>query len=104
AGWDCVAVDVAERLIFKFPRHARAEENLTREARLLSAVRPKVTMTVPNLSLHQGPPLFSRHEKIDGEHLVTAQYEELPEGAKQRLAVDMGLFYAELHGLDRLTM
>ena len=25
AGWDCVAVDVDDRLIFKFPRHELAE-------------------------------------------------------------------------------
>ena len=39
-GWDSVAVDLDDRLIFKFPREARAEEALMREARLLEVIRP----------------------------------------------------------------
>lgn len=104
AGWDSVAVDVDDRLIFKFPRHEIAEAALKREASLLAVIRPAVTMRVPDLSLHDGPPLFSRHEKLPGEHLVTDQYAALSEAAKQRLAADMAQFYAELHQLNRGTM
>jgi hypothetical protein len=43
--------------------------------------------------------LFSRHEKIPGEHLVTAQYNELNAFARQELAERLGLFYAELHAI-----
>jgi hypothetical protein len=100
AGWDCLALDVDDRLIFKFPRHASAERSLAVEAGLLALIRPAVTMTVPDLTLFPGPPMFSRHEKIPGEHLLAAQYEALPEDARQRLAVDMALFYAQLHDLD----
>jgi hypothetical protein len=100
AGWDCVAVDVDGRLIFKFPRHEAAEEALVREASLLAVIRPAVTMPVPDLTLHPGPPLFSCHIKLEGEHLLTRQYDLLPDEPRQRLAADMALFYAELHSLD----
>ena len=99
-GWHSVALDVDDRLIFKFPRHEPAEKALLKEARLLAVVRRSVTMPVPELTTHPGPPLFSRHPKLAGDHLVTAQYEELPEAARQRLAAQMALFYAELHRLD----
>jgi hypothetical protein len=36
--WDSVAVDVDNRLIFKFPRHARAERRLVVEASLLAVI------------------------------------------------------------------
>jgi Phosphotransferase enzyme family len=100
AGWDCVAVDVDDRLIFKFPRHAAGEKRLVSEANLLGVIRPSVTMSVPGLTLHAGPPLFSRHAKLSGEHLLTRHYELLPVEARQHLAADMALFYAELHRLD----
>lgn len=100
AGWHSTAVDVDDRLIFKFPRHAVAEKALVKEAGLLAVIRPAVTMPVPDLTLHPGPPLFSRHGKLKGGHLVTAQYERLPEPARRRLAERMALFYAELHRLD----
>lgn len=103
-GWDSVAADVDDRLIFKFPRHAVAERALRREASLLAIVRPAVTLTVPALTLVPGPPLFSRHAKIPGDHLVTTQYVQLPDGARDRLAADLGRFYAELHVLDVATM
>ena len=104
AGWDCVAVDVDDRLIFKFPRHELAEKALTVEARLLTAIRPAVSMPVPDLTLFSGPPRFSRHVKLKGEHLPTQQYLGLSSEARQRLASDMALFYAELHSIDGQRM
>lgn len=103
-GWHSTAVEVDGWLVFKFPRHEAAERALAREAGLLAVVRPAVTMDVPELTLHPGPPLFSRHEKIQGGQLVGAQYDRLPERARQRLAERMALFYAELHGLDPSRM
>jgi hypothetical protein len=100
AGWDSTAVEVDGRLIFKFPRHAVAKQALVREAGLLAVIRPVVTMPVPDLALHPGPPLFSRHEKLPGEHLLADHYDRLPERARQRLAERLALFYAELHRLD----
>lgn len=98
--WDSVAVDVDDRLIFKFPRHPAAKERLATEARLLAVIRPAVTLPVPDLAIHPGPPLFSRHVKIRGEHLLARHYARLPVAARERLAADMALFYAELHRLD----
>ena len=104
AGWDSVAVDVDDQLIFKFPRDADAEASLRREARLLGAVRPIVHLSVPDLTIVPGPPLFSRHVKLPGDHLVTAEYEHLPEDARQRLAETMARFYADVHTLDANVM
>lgn len=103
-GWDSVAVDVDDRLIFKFPRHAAAEKALLKEARLLSVIRPKVSMPVPDLRIQQGPTLFSIHEKLKGEHLVSNEYERLPEPARQQLGEMLGRFYAELHRLEKVQM
>lgn len=99
-GWHSTAVDVDDRLIFKFPHHEAAERALMREASLLAVVRPAVSMPVPDLTLHSGPPLFSRHEKIRGGHLLTEQYDRLTEQARRDLAERLARFYAELHGLD----
>src|SRR5262249_22176222 len=77
-----------------------AEKALRREATLLSAIRPRVTMTVPDLTIYERPPVFSSHLLIQGEHLLTDQYRQLPEGDRNRLGEAMGRFYAELHGLD----
>lgn len=104
AGWDSLAIDVDDRLIFKFPRDQEDAHALVTEARLLSVVRPAVTLPVPELIIHPGPPLFSRHAKLKGEHLVTEQYARLSLDARQRLAADMALFYAELHRLDTAVM
>ena len=103
-GWDSVAVDVDDRLIFKFPRHAEAERRLKTEAGLLAVIRPAVTMQVPDLTLHPGPPLFSRHPKLRGEHLLTEQYERLPIEPQRQLAVEKARFFAELHALDEREM
>lgn len=104
AGWDSDAVEVDGRLMFKFPRHRRAATALRREAALLAVIRPSITMAVPLLRLHEGPPLFSSHEKLRGGHLLAADYAELSEPARQRLGEELARFYAELHGLGRDVM
>lgn len=104
AGWHSTAVDVDDRLIFKFPRHAAARQALVREAGLLAVIRPAISMPVPDLTLQEGPPMFSWHGKLKGDHLVTEQYQRLPEEARRELARRMALFYAELHGLDQDDM
>jgi hypothetical protein len=98
-GWDSVAVEVDGRWIFRFPRHANAERALVREASLIAALRPHVSLTVPELTLHAGPPPFSRHAKIPGEHLLAAEYARLPVRQRERLAAVLAQFFAELHAL-----
>ena len=99
-GWDSVAVDVDDRLIFKFPRHPRGEAALRREVAILDVVAPAVSMPVPRLELIEQPQTFSRHAKIAGDHLVTAQYQALDEASRQQLGETLGQFYAELHAID----
>lgn len=99
-GWHSIAIDVGDRLIFKFPRHAEAELALRREAGILAAVRPRIAMRVPELELFEAPRLFSCHEKIPGEHLLAEDYQRLPATAREHLAEELALFYAQLHDLD----
>jgi hypothetical protein len=104
-GWHSIAIDVDDSVVFKFPRHDAAQQALIKEAALIAAVRPALTISVPDLRLHKGPPLFSSHEKIHGRHLLTADYDTISQAARDRLAADIARFYAELHRLptDRMT-
>lgn len=79
-------MNVDDRLIFKFPRHEPAARALAAETRLLDSIRPAVRMPVPAMTFFAGPPTFTRHVKLPGEHLVTAQYDRLPADARDRLA------------------
>ncbi|MGV8853729.1 MAG: phosphotransferase family protein [Devosia sp.] len=99
-GWDSVAVDIDGRLIFKFPRHERGEAALRREAAILGTVGATVTLPVPKLVLFDTPRIFSRHEKLPGDHLLPAQYDALDELARQALGEALGQFYAELHTIE----
>jgi aminoglycoside phosphotransferase (APT) family kinase protein len=99
-GWDSVGVDVDDRLIFKFPRDAEAAQALIREHAILAVVRPCLSLRVPDMTIHPGPPLFSRHDKIPGEHLVTEVYDQLNEAQRTAVAQNLARFYAELHAID----
>ncbi len=99
-GWDAVAVDVDDRLIFRFPRDREGVESISREARLLDVIRPRLTMRTPKLELFHQPVFFSRHVKLPGEHLVREQYDLLAEDAKARLSAQMAQLFVELHALD----
>jgi hypothetical protein len=103
-GWDSIAVDVGDRLIFKFPRHPAAEARLRKEARLLAAIGPLIAMPVPDMTLFEGPPPFSRHVKLAGDYLTPSAYAALSERGRQRIASQLAGFYAELHARDRSEM
>jgi len=103
-GWDSVAIDLDGALIFKFPRNAAARAGLIREAALLAIIHPAVDLPTPNMTLHDGPPLFSRHDKLIGGYLEPALYADLPEPARDRLADDLALFYAQLHALPAAAL
>lgn len=100
-GWDSVAVDVDDQLIFKFPRHPRGEAALRREVAILGVVSAAVSMPVPSPTLFETPQTFSLHDKIAGGHLLPAQYDALDEQAREALGEAMGEFYAELHAIDQ---
>jgi len=95
-GWDSDAVE-AGGFIFKFPKRPEAVERLKLEARILALVRPRVSLGVPDLRLHDGPPVFSEHRMIPGEVIETEGYAVLSEAQKAALAEALAGFYAALH-------
>lgn len=102
-GWDSVALE-CDGWIFKFARHADAEARLRREVALLAFLKPRVTMPLPQMVLHEGPVPFSRHLKLPGSSLEKPQYLELDEGRRNALATRMAQLYAELHALPLSRM
>ncbi|WP_421761984.1 phosphotransferase family protein [Devosia sp.] len=98
AGWDSVALE-CDGWIFKFARHADAEVRLRREVAVLAFLRPRVTMSLPQMVWHEGPQPFSQHRKIAGTSLEATDYEALDEGRRNALATRMAQLYAELHAL-----
>ncbi|MCO6391887.1 phosphotransferase [Aliihoeflea aestuarii] len=103
-GWHSLAIDIDGRFIAKFPQGADAEKALLREARLLAAVRPHVSLPVPDMQLVEHPVVFSMHRKLAGSTLLRADYECLSEVAKTALADKLAQFFAELHVIDPAHM
>lgn len=100
SGWDSVAVDVDDRLIFKFPRDEEGEEQLAVEARMLDLVRGHVSMPVPVLDIFYTPRLYSCHPKLPGNHLLPEDYARLSEAQRNRLAQELARFFADLHDIS----
>ena len=103
-GWHSLAIDVDDRLIFKFPDGDEAVEAVRREVSLLRAIRPSLSIGAPDMTLHERPPIFTMHPKLRGETMPAERYGTLSEAAKARLADDLGRFFAQIHGLDHDTM
>lgn len=97
-GFDSVALE-CDGWIFKFPRHAHAEERLRREVTLLQFLKPRITMAVPQIVLHEGPVPFTQHLKLPGSSLESADYAQLDDYRRDALALRMAQLYAELHAL-----
>lgn len=72
--------------------------------RLLKAARPHIRLPVPDLTLHEGPPVFSLHAKLRGGRLERDDYLRLDDAQRRRLASDLAGFFADLHALPVETM
>lgn len=99
-GWDSVALDVADRWIFKFPRTPELISSLRREHATLSLIRPRVTLPVPELVLHEDSDgVFSQHRKIAGRALLPGEFSKLDEAQRRALAEALAQLHAELHAI-----
>lgn len=103
-GWDSQAVDVDDRLIFKFPRHEAALGRLRKEVRVLSVIRPRVSLPVPDIALFETPQPFTRHEKLAGDHMPPERYAAMTNAGKVCVARQLAVFYAEIHAIDDREM
>ena len=72
-------------MIFKFPQSDAATAALRREVALLRVIRPRLSVSVPDMTLFEGPPLFSAHRNLPGDHLPPDAYAALPEAANNWL-------------------
>lgn len=99
-GWDSVAIEVAERWIFKFPRTPDLIASARREYTILNLIRPRASLPVPDLVLHEDSAgLFSQHEKIPGRALLPQEYPALAYEQRLALAAKLALFHADLHAI-----
>ncbi len=97
-GFDSVALE-CDGWIFKFPRKPDAEARLRREVGVLQFLKPRITMALPQITLHEGPTPFTQHLKIPGSALEAVHYAQLDDYRRDALALRMAQLYAELHAL-----
>jgi aminoglycoside 2''-phosphotransferase len=99
-----VAPDGAE-VVFRFPRHPRAVEELAREVALLRALHGRLPLPIPDpIYLRLDPPepgeAFMGYPKLPGELLNRADLEALPRADdKRRVADQLGAFLTALHAV-----
>ena len=53
------------------------------------------------MTLHAGPPFFSMHTKLRGGTMPAERYAMLGEAERRCLADALGLFFAQMHAIDR---
>lgn len=102
-GFDSVALTIGG-MTFKFPRDNEAKQRLHNEASILDAIRPKLAMPVPRMTLHTTPQMFSAHATLPGKSLLSADYLRLTTQQRERLAYDLSLFFAQTHAIDRTEL
>ncbi len=57
-------------------------------------------MRVPDMVLHDGDKVFSRHAKLPGVPLTAEVYDALRDDRRDLVAQDLGRLFAELHAID----
>ncbi len=101
-GNDSFAYEVNDSIIFKFPKHERANSNLIKEARILKFLEGKLAVPIPQVlymcaSNNLSDYYFVGLSKIKGVSLNKKLYDGLSDIEKDELARQMAKFLKELH-------
>lgn len=97
-------VIVNDRAVFRFPRYPAGVGQLKRLIRLLRAIRPRVSLAIPNpiwVSLDHPTPgqAFIGYPLIPGAPLLMASFDRFDEDTKQMLANQLAAFLKSLHAI-----
>lgn len=101
-GNDSFAYEVNDNMIFKFPRHEKANENLLKEIEILQYLENKTTFNIPKVLYVNNDNSNYKYciacfTKINGVSLSKEIYERLTDEEKDKLAQDLARFLKELH-------
>ena len=105
SGNDCDAYEINDNIIFKFPKHERADFNIKKEIEILLFLENKLSCSIPKV-LYVGVPNiafryhFGGFGKIDGIPLSKELYSGLSAEEKDNLAWQLAEFLQELHSLE----
>jgi aminoglycoside 2''-phosphotransferase len=103
---DVIAIDGA--LIFRFPKHVAGVDALKVEVAILRDIAPHVSLSVPAPVYTSGDTqivgdVFAGYAHIPGMSLERTTLLSLDEGAQQALALQIGTFLRDLHGIPYET-
>jgi aminoglycoside phosphotransferase (APT) family kinase protein len=99
-GWDCQGFALDERLVVKIPRSPEAAARLSQELSLLSALKGKVSLSIPEPIALPVQPMAVVYVMIPGEPLLPGEYLQLDLAAQNHLAEILAQFMNELHSAD----
>jgi aminoglycoside 2''-phosphotransferase len=98
-----------DELVFRFPRHPRAIEDLAREMMVLRALHGRLPLPIPQpVATSLDPPepggVFIGYWKLPGVPLTGELFQSLPsEEAQQAIANQLGAFLTALHAIPLAT-
>lgn len=98
-GNDSYAYEVNSNIIFKFPKHEKANSNLLKETQILKFLEGKLSVSIPRV-LYEGTYnnyCFIGLSKINGVTLSKEIYDDLSANEKDSLAQQMAEFLRQLH-------
>jgi aminoglycoside 2''-phosphotransferase len=88
--------------VFRFAKHDDAAASLRREACLLPGIADCFDLRVPRPEIVEvgSAPAFVAHRMLPGPSLTKDRYLRLADGDRNRCAVQVGAFLAQLHSTD----
>jgi len=99
-GWDFRVFDVEGELL-RFPKRAEYAEGMTREARLLALLAPRLPVEVPRpivmAPASQAPHGFERLKRLPGRALVDVPVDA---SLSRRLAAELGAVASAIHAIS----
>lgn len=103
-GLDSVAYLVNNEYIFKQSKHNVARINLKKEIRVLSCLKDKITLQIPDIEYYSEKYNVCGYKEIKGYKLTPSIYKNLSDDEKDMLARDIALFLREMHSVTILDI
>ena len=94
---------VDERLVFRFPKSAEAQERFARELRLLQRLKGRVGIGVPDYAYRVADDSFGGYRMLPGVELRPELFAALSEQSQDRVARQIAACLSALHATPLAT-
>ncbi|HMI09125.1 MAG TPA: aminoglycoside phosphotransferase family protein [Candidatus Saccharimonadales bacterium] len=99
-GWDHEVIILDEKIVFRFPTDKEYTDMLKDEIKILKAISPNVSITIPKYTYISKNGDFAGYDIVPGESITKTYFDQLEPTERTSIIKQLADFLSTIHTLD----